>query len=110
MLIASDYWMSHTGLFDIAANLSDARFKGDYYGKQCHQDDFNQVIKRANLMGVKKFLFAAGYIEDAIDSYNLSLKNDDFYATVGIHPCRALEPFKSIGSRAEIESASLADK
>ena len=57
------------------------------------------MIKRANLLGVRKFLFAAGYIEDAIESYNLSLKSEDFYATVGIHPCRALEPYKSLGSR-----------
>ena len=57
------------------------------------------MIKRAILLGVRKFLFAAGYIEDAIESYNLSLKSEDFYATVGIHPCRALEPYKSLGSR-----------
>ena len=99
--------MAHSGLFDIAANMSDARFKGEYYGKQCHEEDFDKCIKRANLMGVKKFLFASGYIEDGVDSYNLSLKSDDFYATVGIHPCRSLEPFKGIGKRDEIEEASL---
>ena len=42
-------------------------------------------------------MFAAGYIEDAQDSYNLSLKSDDFYATIGVHPCRATEPFKDGG-------------
>lgn len=46
-------------------------------------------------MGVKKFLFAAGYIEDAKVSYDLSLKSENFYATVGIHPCRANEPYKT---------------
>ena len=43
---------------------------------------------------MRKFLFAAGYLEDAVDSYSLSLKSEDFYCTVGIHPCRAMEPFK----------------
>ena len=95
----SEFWLSHTGFFDIAANLSDDRFKGKYYGKDCHPADFEQLIKRANLFGVKKFLFAAGFIEDAKESYHLSLKSEDFYATVGIHPCRALEPFKSLGAR-----------
>lgn len=39
-------------------------------------------------------MFAAGYIEDAKLSYDLSLKSGDFYATIGVHPCRANEPFK----------------
>jgi TatD DNase family protein len=54
------------------------------------------VIERANKFGVKKMLFAAGYIEDAKISYQLSKRSEHFYATVGIHPCRALEPYKSI--------------
>ena len=81
-------------MFDIAANLSDERFIGEYYGKKCHTADFDKVIERANKFGVKKFLFAAGHITDARASHDLSLKSDDFYATVGIHPCRALEPYK----------------
>jgi TatD DNase family protein len=38
-------------------------------------------------------LFASGYIHDARDSYQLSLHSPDFYTTIGIHPCRANEPF-----------------
>ena len=34
-------------MFDIAANLSDERFHGNYYGKQVHRDDFDKVIQRA---------------------------------------------------------------
>lgn len=80
-------------LFDIAANLSDDRYKGIYYHSKVHEPDFDLVIKRAHKYGIKKFLFAAGYIHDALDSYNLSLKSEEFYCTVGVHPCRALEPF-----------------
>jgi TatD DNase family protein len=54
------------------------------------------VIKRANLFGVKKFLLAAGYIEDARTSYEMSLKSEHFYSTIGIHPCRATEPYKKL--------------
>lgn len=53
------------------------------------------MIERANKFGVKKFLFAAGHILDARTSYQMSLKSEHFYATVGIHPCRALEPYKN---------------
>jgi TatD DNase family protein len=42
---------------------------------------------------VRKFLFSAGYIKDALHSYELSLKSTDFYCTIGVHPCRAREPF-----------------
>ena len=84
-------------MFDIAANLSDERFAGEYYGKQQHEADFDLVIKRANAFGVKKFLFAAGYIADAKISYDLAKRSNDFYATIGVHPCRALEPYKSAG-------------
>lgn len=103
---AAEYYKSHTGFFDIAANLSDDRFKGKYHHKQSHEADFDQVIARANEFGVKKFLFAAGYIQDAVESYSLALRDENFYATVGIHPCRALEPFLAIGKRAAIEHAS----
>ena len=55
------------------------------------------MIERANLFGVKKFLFAAGHIDDARVSYELSKKSEHFYATIGIHPCRAIEPYKAAG-------------
>ena len=53
------------------------------------------------MFGVKKFLFAAGYLEDAHTSYALSQKSDDFYATIGIHPCRALEPYLKVLTQKE---------
>ena len=60
------------------------------------------------MFGVKKFLFAAGYIEDAHMSYDLSLKSDNYYATIGIHPCRALEPYlKALGEGKHINADKL---
>lgn len=81
-------------LFDIAANLTDDRFKGIYYGHRVHDSDFDIVIKRANLYGVRKLLISSGYLHDAINAYNLSLKSEEFYGTIGVHPCRANEPMK----------------
>ena len=74
--------------------MSDERYEGKYYGKQCHAADFDKCISRANQFGVRKFLFAAGYLEDARISLDLSNRSEHFYATIGIHPCRALEPYK----------------
>lgn len=83
-------------LFDIAANLSDASFRGIYGSKQYHKPDFEQIIQKSKNWGVQKLLFSAGHLEDAQISYDLSLKDPNFYATIGIHPCRANEPFKDL--------------
>lgn len=77
-------------LFDIAANLSDESFQGIYHGKKYHEDDTDEVIQRAVDHNVTRMLFAAGSLEDAYQSYKLAQKSDNFYITVGIHPCRAL--------------------
>ena len=81
--------------------MSDGTFKGEYRGKKAHEADFDTVIERGRKYGVQKYLFAAGYIEDALDSYQLALRSSDFFATIGVHPCRATEPFKGDGSEEE---------
>lgn len=78
-------------MFDIAANLSDEVFKGVYNRKEKHKPDFEHVIERAREFGVEKFLLSAGHIEDALESYKLSKQSDDFFMTIGCHPCRANE-------------------
>jgi len=76
-------------LFDIAANLCDEKFQGVYNGKKYHEDDTDEVIERAKEYGVQKMLFASGSIEDLLLSFKLTQKSEDFYTTIGIHPCRA---------------------
>lgn len=76
-------------LFDIAANLCDEKFQGIYNGKKYHEDDTDEVIERAKEYGVQKMLFASGSIEDLHLSFKLTQKSEDFYTTIGIHPCRA---------------------
>ena len=56
------------------------------------------VISRARSYGVKKFLYAAGHLDDAKESLKLCQGSGDFYATIGVHPCRAKEPFKGQGT------------
>ena len=38
-------------------------------------------------------MFASGYIEDALISLDLCEKTENSYSTIGIHPCRAAEPY-----------------
>lgn len=82
-------------LFDIAANLSDEKFKGIYNGKKYHEDDFEEVVERAKKVNVEKMLFASGCVDDVHASYELAQKSDHFYTTLGVHPCRASEAEKA---------------
>ena len=82
-------------IFDIAANMTDPTFRGIYRGKQAHPDDYEAVIARARSYGVQRYLYAAGYTEDALESLKLCEGSPDYFATIGVHPCRASEPFKS---------------
>ena len=61
------------------------------------------------MFGVKKFLFAAGYLDDARISLDLSSRSENFYATIGIHPCRAIEPYKHRLSENRFDASSLSD-
>ena len=80
--------------FDIAANLCDDEFEGIYHEKKYHSSDVNEVLFRAEKMNVTHMLFSAGSINDIIKSYELSLKNKNFFISAGIHPCRASEELK----------------
>ena len=81
-----------TGLkfFDIAANLADDKFKGKYYNnKKYHQPDLDAVIERANQYGVDKMLVVGGYIEDTEECVEIIEGRENWWTTVGVHPCRA---------------------
>ena len=75
--------------YDIAANLTDDQFGGQYHGKDNHQDDRPHVIHRAKNVGCTHLLIAAGNIEDAIHSYEMCQTYENCFATIGVHPCRA---------------------
>ena len=77
--------------FDIAANLADGQYSGEYYGKKHHENDVDQVITRANQIGCDRLLIVGGYINDCLESFKIASKGENLYCTVGVHPCRANE-------------------
>ncbi|KRX00520.1 hypothetical protein PPERSA_06163 [Pseudocohnilembus persalinus] len=81
--------------FDIAANLADLQFSGNYYDKQRHPNDIEQVIKRSQEIGCDRLLIVGGYLQDSIMSYEICKTNDKFYTTCGVHPCRVDEVEKN---------------
>ncbi|KAH3695282.1 hypothetical protein DPMN_082739 [Dreissena polymorpha] len=82
-------------MIDIGANLTDPVFRGLYRGKQHHEDDFLDMLKRAKDVGVEKIMVTAGCLKDAKEACELVSKHEDIYTTIGCHPTRCSEFEKS---------------
>ena len=104
---------------DIGANLLDDRYiKGEYYGKQRHEPDFDSVIKRSIENGVTHIILTAGTVEESKtalqvvrqyrkqqkqqqqqqeeeDNNSSSTSSSSLFlgCTVGVHPTRCQQEF-----------------
>ena len=87
-------------LIDIACNLTDGMFRGVYSGKQAHEDDLLDVLKRAKKNGVETIIITGTTLNESKKAIQMAndplLACDDntfpkLYATVGCHPTRCLE-------------------
>lgn len=76
---------------DIGANLTDPVFRGIYRGKEKHEDDFKDVVERAQQIGIYKTIVTSGCLKDCQDSLKICKDNDYMYTTVGCHPTRCKE-------------------
>ncbi|OAV90419.1 hypothetical protein, variant [Puccinia triticina 1-1 BBBD Race 1] len=76
---------------DIGSNLGDPVFRGEYHGKQVHADDFQQILTRARSAGVVKQILTGDCLSGSKEVRELARGNEELYATVGCHPCRANE-------------------
>ncbi|KAL4927195.1 3'-5'-exodeoxyribonuclease [Aspergillus undulatus] len=75
---------------DIGINLSDPVFKGNYHGKQVHDDDLDDIVQRARDVGCQKFMVTGSDLEESKRAIEIARKYPGFcYATVGVHPCQA---------------------
>ncbi|KAJ8298285.1 hypothetical protein KUTeg_024816 [Tegillarca granosa] len=80
---------------DIGVNLTDPVFRGIYHGSQKHEDDFQDVLKRAFDIGMKKMMVTAGYLPEAKEAIELCKSHESLHCTVGCHPTRCVEFEKS---------------
>ncbi|KAF4766831.1 hypothetical protein HAV15_010387 [Penicillium sp. str.  len=75
---------------DIGINLSDPVFRGEYHGKQAHEDDLDDVVQRARDVGCSKFMVTGSDLVESKLAVHIASKYPGFcYATVGVHPCQA---------------------
>lgn len=82
--------------FDIGVNFSDSMFQGQYNGRTepKHPPDLPQVIQRARQFNVKRMLITSSTIKESEEHIEFC-KNyrNEFYSTVGVHPCTVAQEF-----------------
>lgn len=76
---------------DIGVNLTDPMFRGIYHGRQAHEDDFTEVLKRASDAGMERMIITAGNLSESHNALELAQTKDFFHSTVGCHPTRCSE-------------------
>lgn len=82
--------------FDIGVNFSDPMFQGYYNHSSTpkHPPDLDKVISRAHLFNVKTMLVTASNIQESKDHFELCDRfPNQFYSTVGVHPCTVAQEF-----------------
>ncbi|GEM07274.1 tatD DNase family protein [Rhodotorula toruloides] len=84
-------------LIDIGSNLGDPVFRGSYHGKQSHPDDFADILGRARRAGVGIQMLTGDCLESSKEVLALAQQHRGLYATIGCHPCRAIEMDKFPG-------------
>jgi TatD DNase family protein len=90
-------------LCDIGFNGTDEVLHGKYNEKQCHRDDYLDILLRANSMGVRSILCTASSTEESRDVMQICrtmrvTSPCRIVGTVGIHPTRCLEFEKDVDS------------
>ena len=59
-------------------NLSDPVFRGEYHGKQAHEDDLDDVVQRARDVGCSKFMVTGSDLVESKHAVNIASKYRQF--------------------------------
>ncbi|KAI9852869.1 MAG: hypothetical protein M1838_004428 [Thelocarpon superellum] len=76
----------------VAINLTDPTFRGVYHGKRAHEDDLEDVLKRALDVGCTKLMVTGSSLKESQKAVALAQQHPGLcYATIGVHPCSTAE-------------------
>lgn len=80
-------------MIDIAVNLTDCVFRGiDWKGRRIHENDFDEVLRRAQASGVTKILVSGTNLYQCERAVKLCRMYPGLlYCTVGVHPAHCGE-------------------
>ncbi|MCJ1350925.1 MAG: TatD DNase [Icmadophila ericetorum] len=68
---------------DVGINLTDPVFTGQYHGKKAHDEDVDDVLKRAVDVGCNKFMITGSNLRESRNAVKLAEQH------LGVHPCSA---------------------
>lgn len=112
---------------DIAANMTDSMYKGQYHGSQKHQPDLEAVLQRSWKHGIEKIMITGTSLKESKEAVEMAKTDGDpvltilslvpcsmglffsperLYATVGCHPTMCSE-FEAEGQDPEEYAKSL---
>lgn len=86
---------------EIAANLTDRMYNGEYNGTVRHQPDLHSVLSRARDAGVVRTLVTAGTMAQSREALKLCQGEPSLFSTVGVHPTRAGEMLPDVNAYAD---------
>ncbi|KAJ5376537.1 hypothetical protein N7509_013423 [Penicillium cosmopolitanum] len=86
--------------FDVAVTFTADQFRGIYRGKQYHEPDFAEVLKRAKDYGCEKVMLTTMSLEGAKQNLQLVREFPEMCKmTLGVHPYHAGEIYEAQGSQ-----------
>ena len=95
-------------MIDIAVNMTDPMFQGNYHGKTRHEADVEHVVARARARGVKKMLLTGTSLAESREALAMAKKYGELCVTtyqiatlnfrLALHGRRA--PYEHIWDRA----------
>ncbi|KAI5290944.1 hypothetical protein KEM54_006922 [Ascosphaera aggregata] len=73
---------------DVAINLGDPVFTGEYHSKKAHESDLEDVIQRAVDVGCLKLMVTGSALDESRQVVEIARAHRGIcYATIGVHPC-----------------------
>ncbi|KAF9887879.1 hypothetical protein FE257_009539 [Aspergillus nanangensis] len=81
---------------DIGINLSDPVFRGNYHGKQVHDDDLDDIVQRARDVGCQKFMVTGSDLEESRRAVEIAQKYPKHFDEYPGGPSKMLEEVKSL--------------
>jgi TatD DNase family protein len=64
---------------DIAVNLTDPMYRGEYHGKSRHASDLENVVKRAREAGVERILITGTSLSESRAALDLAKQYSQYF-------------------------------